>query len=203
MQITAIQQAKKDEEKVNIFLDGVFWSSFTKDDLIKFGLHKGLTLNQEEADELKKKSRVSKVKMQAFRHFSGALKSEQDIRTYLYKKELEKEAIEEIVSYLKDHAVINDEYFAERFTDIKIRAKKYSMNRIRAELKKKGVSDRIIKDIPQLRDSDEEIDAIKKYISKNSNLPQEKIIQRLLMRGFKYDVVKKALGKPIVSENDF
>jgi regulatory protein len=194
MQITAIQQAKKDEEKVNIFLDGVFWSSFTKDDLIKFGLHKGLTLSQEEADELKKKSRVSKVKMQAFRHFSGALKSEQDIRTYLYKKELEKEAIEEVVTFLKEHSVINDEYFAERFTDMKIRAKKYSMNRIRAELKKKGVSDRIIKDIPQLKDTDEELDAIQKYVSRNTNLPQEKLIQRLLMRGFKYDVIKKVLS---------
>jgi regulatory protein len=194
MQITAIQQAKKDEEKVNIFLDGVFWSSFTKDDLIKFGLHKGLTLSQEEADELKKKSRVSKVKMQAFRHFSGALKSEQDIRTYLYKKELEKEAIEEVVTFLKEHSVINDEYFAERFTDMKIRAKKYSMNRIRAELKKKGVSDRIIKDIPQLKDTDEELEAIQKYVSRNTNLPQEKLIQRLLMRGFKYDVIKKVLS---------
>jgi regulatory protein len=203
MQITAIQQAKKDEEKVNVFLDGVFWSSFTKDDLIKFGLHKGLSLNQEEADELKKKSRTSKVKMQAFRHFSGALKSEQDIRTYLYKKELDKEPTEEIVTFLKDHGVINDEYFAERFTEMKLRAKKYSMNRIRAELKKKGVSDRIIKDIPQLKDTDEELDAIRKYISKNISLPQEKLIQRLLMRGFKYDVVRKALGNPIVSESDF
>ncbi len=203
MQITAIQQAKKDEEKVNIFLDGVFWSSFTKDDLIKFGLHKGLSLSQEEADELKKKSRVSKVKMQAFRHFSGALKSEQDIRTYLYMKELEKEATEEIVSFLKEHNVINDEYFAERFTDMKIRAKKYSMNRIRAELKKKGVSDKIIKEIPQLKDTDEELEAIQKYISRNSSLPKDKLVQRLLMRGFRYDVVKKALGSPIVSENTF
>jgi SOS response regulatory protein OraA/RecX len=99
--------------------------------------------------------------------------------------------------------VINDEYFAERFTEMKLRAKKYSMNRIRAELKKKGVSDRIIKDIPQLKDTDEELDAIRKYISKNISLPQEKLIQRLLMRGFKYDVVRKALGNPIVSESDF
>lgn len=202
MQISAIQQAKKDEDKVNIFLDGVFWSSFTKDDLIKFGLHKGLELTQDEADELKKKSRVSKVKMQAFRHFSGALKSEQDLRTYLYKKELEKESTEEIVSFLKDHGVINDEYFAERFTDMKLRAKKYSMKRIRAELKKKGVSDKIIKEIPQLKDTDEELEAIQKYITRNTTLPQEKLIQRLLMRGFKYDVVKKALGNPIVSETD-
>lgn len=193
MVITSIQQAKKDELKVNVFLDGNFWSSFTKDDLIKFKLHKGLSLSEEEADELQKKSQVSKIKLQALRKYSATLKSEKDIRTYLYKKNLEPEALESVIEYLKERSVINDKYFAEKFSELKLHANKYSINRIKAELKKKGISDNIIKNIEQLNSDADETDAIKKYLDKNSTLPKQKLIQRLMMRGFKYENIKKFL----------
>ncbi len=195
MQITSIQQAKKDEEKVNVFLDGEFWSSFTKDDLVRFGLHKGLELSLQEADDLKKRSRLSKLKLQALRKYSGVLKSEKDIRTYLYKKELEKDELESVIEYLYSHNVVDDVRFAQVFTESKLRAKKYSINKIKAELKKKGISDKILREIDLLNDSNEEVESIKKYIQKNSMLPKEKLIQRLLMRGFQYSNIKPNLPK--------
>ncbi len=197
MIITSIQQAKKDEEKVNIFLDGEFWSSFTKDDLIKFGFFKGFEISIQDAEELKKKSRISKVKLQALRHYSGVLKAEKDIRTYLYKKNLEKDEIEEVIEYLNKHSIIDDQRFANAFAESKLRQKKYSINKIIAELKKKGITEEKIKKIEGLKteNTDEnQNDAIKKYIEKNPSLSKEKLIQRLLMRGFKYSSVKEALG---------
>jgi len=197
MTITSVQQAKKDEEKVNIFLDGAFWSSFTKDDLIRFKLYKGTELTPQEAEDLKKKSKISKVKLQALRHYSGVLKAERDIRTYLYKKNLEKDEIEEVIEYLHKHSIIDDERFANAFAESKLRQKKYSTNKIKAELKKKGITDDKIKKIEGLKveNLDEnQLESIKKYIEKNPNLPQEKLIKRLLMRGFKYANVKEALG---------
>ena len=72
-----------------------------EDILVKYHLHKGKELSEEEIGEIFYQEAVQKAFNQAIQYLSYRMRSEQEIYEYLRKKEFEDHIIDETVNRLK------------------------------------------------------------------------------------------------------
>src|SRR5436190_1338525 len=125
MTITQIQQAKKNEERVNIFLDDRFWVGLTKDELISFELFKGKIITKEEKIEIEKSSSLTKVMYKAVNCVQIRPRSEMEMEQYLYRKQIDKETSGQDIQKLKDKKLLSDEQFALWLVEQRLHSGRY------------------------------------------------------------------------------
>lgn len=119
-----------------------------------------------------------------------------EMRTKLERKrkqwEGEEESIDEVMAYLQEYSFINDRIYAQSVIKSLESAGK-SKRVIRNKLLQKGIPSEMIDEM-QFNESSE-IDSIRSFIAKHPQLPSEKLIRRLLYRGFSYNDIKIALSE--------
>lgn len=207
MQITSITQNKKHENLVSIFLDEVFWLGLDKNDLLKFNLYKSREINKEEKDEIEKVSQLGKVKSQILKLVSLRPRSRKEVYDNLiYKKEIASDIANNALDSMETFGYINDLNFAKWYIEMRLNSGKYGRNKIKFQLIEKGVEGKLIEiafhqlqeEKPNLFDNSEDIQKlIKKFSSTTKGKsPQEirnKIIAKLMARGFKFDEIKRLI----------
>lgn len=205
MEITSITQNKKHENLVSIFLDEAFWLGLDKNDLIKFNLHKGREITAEEKDEIEKISQLGKVKSQILKLVSLRPRSRKEIYDNLiYKKEVSSDIANKAIESMEKFGYVNDLNFAKWFIEMRLQSGKYGRNKVKFQLVEKGVEGKFIEiafhqlqdEKPHLFDNSEDIQKlIKKFSSttkgKSPHEIKNKIIAKLMARGFKYEEVRK------------
>lgn len=204
--ITLLKQAKKNLDNVHVDLDDKYWLTLSKDQIIRFSLSKGKILSTEEKIILEKESLKRKQLEKVMRFISFRPRSKKEIEDYLnYRLELVKEDLEIVISELESRNLINDEYFSDWLAKSRLESGKYGIEKIRSELFAKGVSKETInKTIQVLQEENDykdiEEESVNRYIGKYSRTSdlkdsktREKIIRRLIGKGFRYDVIKKLL----------
>ena len=163
-------------------------------------LYIGKTLSRKEIKELEDFSALEK----ALGYAMGLLKrghySEYRIREKLYNKEYEKKDIDQVISFLKRHDLINDEMFA---LDYKSYADERNLgkNRIINDLTNKGIFEKTINKL-KFSESSEKQKALKqlktlekKYASLSYENKKQHIYSALNNLGFERDVVSYALNQ--------
>lgn len=203
--ITDTFQAKKNIDRANVYLNGKFWIGISKNDLLLHNLIKGRELSEIEKHDVEKTVFNSKLINKAFAYIQLRPRSTAEVRDYLVlKKKVSEEDAQNVISYLKDHNFLSDEEFAEWFINYKTSSGINGVNKIKAELIKKGVDRKIIGSLLENISKDEEFlnnqkEKIEQFINKvrptikakDSYELKTKLIQKLLARGFKYDDIKK------------
>ena len=101
MIITALQQAKKDSNRVNLFLDNEFWICVDKNEILKFDLYKGKELSKEDKSSLEKSSKSTRALNKAYSYILRRPRSKKEITDYLSRKEIPEVTIKEIITELK------------------------------------------------------------------------------------------------------
>lgn len=200
MTITSIVQQKRNEDNVNLFLDNKFWCSISKDTLLEFHLHKGKIITPEQKEDLEKLSSENFIKEKALKYIFIRPRSRKELEDYLiYKKDFEKEVVNIVLDKLELKGSINDEEFAKWFVTQRLMNGKYGVNRIKNDLIKKGISNLIIQNVlTEEIDKDEQLEKIEVLIEKfdkeikeeDKYKKKQKIVQRLLARGFRYEDIK-------------
>ncbi len=206
--ITEITQGIRNAERVNIFVNNVFWLAMSKNDLIANKLFKGQILTEEEKKEIEEKSTDQKLLDRALLYLQLRPRSISEMRDYfIYKRKLSVEESEEILQKLIEKGLLSDEKFAEWYVTYKLSSGNNGINKIKTELLQKRVDRQIIAKILDSLQQNEEFkddqllkvsELAKKLMptikAKNSYDLRTKLIQRLLARGYKYDDIKKALA---------
>lgn len=206
--ITEITQGIRNTERVNIFVNNVFWLAMSKNDLIANKLFKGQILTEEEKKEIEEKSTDQKLLDRALLYLQLRPRSISEMRDYfIYKRKLSVEESEEILQKLIEKGLLSDEKFAEWYVTYKLSSGNNGINKIKTELLQKRVDRQIIAKILDSLQQNEEFkddqllkvsEMAKKLMqtikAKNSYDLRTKLIQRLLARGYKYDDIKKALA---------
>lgn len=207
MQITSIEQAKKNLDRVNIFLDGEFWVGLDKNELLELGLHKNKTIDVKEKKEIEDKSTKGKIKARILNYIFIRPHSKREILDHFkIKPDIQLEVLQDIINKLEEQNIISDLEFARWYIEGRLASGKHGANKIRAELMKKGVNNKFIEIAMFEKTSSEEfedkldsqiksmIEKVSKSIkAKNETDFKNKLIQRLMGRGFKFDDIKKAL----------
>lgn len=85
-------------------------------------------------------------KQLALRYLTVRMRSEQEMRQYLLKKQVPEEEIDEIIAYLYSYHYLDDRQFAESFIRDKLRFNPCGRLKIAHALKEKGVDAFTIED---------------------------------------------------------
>ncbi|MBN1869628.1 MAG: regulatory protein RecX [Candidatus Omnitrophica bacterium] len=151
--------------------------------------------NREEEDYF------SKAQNTVCRLLKFRLRSEKELQDKLKAKNLPGSVIKQTIQHLKDIGLVDDLPFARQWVCSRLK-KPFGINRIRLELKLKGVDPAAIETVIQETTGQyDELDVVtrlaQRQASKYKNIDHEKIRQRvygyLQRRGFSTNVILKAI----------
>ena len=268
--VTDLRVGVRDENRVNVFLDGHFAFSLTIEQVADFKLKRGTILTEDEISRIQKASDFGKLFQRSLEYALSRPHSEREIRDYLKRKKMKREVeqkrydsfverlesdpeyrekvkeirsnvreknkklsekdftednrfeyvgraktglptkpgaaisdedIEAVIDKLIDMRIIDDENFARYFVSNRNQIKGTSEKELMMELKNKGVSDAIIREVlsedefgEKIRDDKVEI---MKMIEKKRRRGYDdvKLTQYLLRQGFSYDLIRESLSQ--------
>lgn len=89
--VTDLRVGVRDENRVNVFLDGRFAFSLTIQQMADFKLKRGLILSEDEISRIQKASDFGKLFQRSLEYALSRPHSEQEIRDYLKRKKMKRE----------------------------------------------------------------------------------------------------------------
>lgn len=205
MKITRLKRGVRNTQKIAIYVDSKYTFSVLESILVDENLYIDREITEEDLDRIRDLSESLELKYKLINLISRRPRSEKEIQQYLTKQNIRNNS-EKIIKILKDDGYIDDTKFAKWWIDQRVAFKNKSINEIRSELLGKGISSDIIEAaIGDVELSDGEIKSIKLLAEKKKRLLvhknltteqfNEKIIQYLLRKGFRWELIQKALEK--------
>lgn len=199
--ITKIEVQKKNKDRVNIYIDDKYAFAAFVDVVINQGIKKGMELDADILQKIDFEEHRRKCKNAAIKIVERSAKTEKQVIDKLKEKEYSDDAIKYAVDFLNEYGFINDRLYAKSFAHDKLM--KNGTNKIKFELRRKGISDDIIKETLNDINDDEEIEnavsiAEKKYVQilrreSDKYKIKNKLYTFLAGRGYSFDTVKKVV----------
>ncbi len=200
MSIITSVTAQKNQKRVNIFLDGEYSFSLDLDNFGQLGLKVGRELNQEEINEIIKKSELQKALDKTLNFAMRRPRSNKEIKDYFRRNEIDISIHQNIIDRLIRLELLDDQKFAKWWVEQRLQFKNKSKKDITFELKQKGIDSQTIKNI--LDDSEiDELKIAKELIKKRSykwqkydeKIRKQKISQYLAGKGFNWDIINNVV----------
>lgn len=206
-QITAIKPQKKGK-KINIFLDGKFAFSLSRDSLINLNLKEGQVLQNSEIQKIIKENEIGEILEKVFRFLSYRPRSEQEIKNYLNKKEVGEETQKIILQRLKESNFLDDLEFARWLVRQRSQRKPKGRLFLKNELLQKGVKPELVNEVLKERTPSEEMShaeslAKKKLVQLKGQgylEKKQKLFSYLSRRGFDFETITQAIDKLLKKE---
>ena len=137
-----------------------------------------------------------KQKTKVLKYILYKKRSEQEIRNK-FSKELEEDLLEDIIEYLKEAKYINDKEYIEKTINNFMILKNLSIREIQYKLLAKGINKTDLEDyIYENREELEEYEtksASNIIYKKSGSMEIEEIKQYLIKKGYKPEIVKRAI----------
>lgn len=191
--------------RVNISLSQSGLIQTTKEIFSRLGLNVGDKISDEEILSLKYFTLLSNAKHTANRLLAIRDHSVYEIRRKLLQKKFPPKIIDEVIKSLFDVNLLNDELFAEKFTEELISRKKFGPSRIRIELSKRGIANEIIDQMLNkyfAEKNDTKIllrNTAEKYLKKGKDLSNKnelaKLYNYLSRSGFDYSLIRECVSE--------
>lgn len=192
-QISRLVAGKKNPGRINVYLDGVFAFALSLDEVVKNGLKKGKELTDDQVKVLKKTDALNWVYAKILNFLSFRPRTEFEVRTRLKKYDVtDAISTDWIINKLTDQGYLSDFSFAKWFVESRTHNRPRSKRHLTSELRARGVDISIINQV--LTETDE-THSLEQLIAKKRTLSRDKLLQYLLRRGFKYDLVQAKLDE--------
>lgn len=190
--VTAIKQQKRNPQRVNIYLDGVYAFPLAK--IVAAWLKVGQELSPDKIAELKGADDGEKAFQRALNFISYRPRSQAEVERNLRKHEVTEEVIPGIVERLKTGGLLNDQDFARRWVEDRAAFRPRGAYALRVELRQKGLSDEVIEQaVAGLDQQSLARQAAQRKLRQLSDLDWQqfrtKLSAFLSRRGFGYDIV--------------
>lgn len=203
MKITKIETQKKNDERVNIYIDEEFAFGLSLELVYTHSLKKGMEIDPSFLNNILLKEEQIKANNVALRYLGYRMRAEKEIRDRLYKDDFDEDIIDNSIDYLQKNGLIDDYEFAKAFTLDKININKYGPQRIRYDLYQKGIDRDIIDKVLSKDDNEYErcLEAGEKkiysYRKDDNQSKYRKLSAFLQRRGFSYAVIRDVLRELI------
>jgi regulatory protein len=199
--ITKIEVQKKRKNRVSIFLDGEFFCGVPVALVPKLDLFQGKVVDEKEISQLVDKKLIEEAKQKIVRLFNRRMYSEKEITDKLRSKAYEDRIIDAVIRDLKAISLIDDLAFAKAFVSDRLHLKPQGSFRIAYELRKKGISEKIIQQtFSEQHVAETELERAlaiaKKRLHVLSSIKDKRTKKRRLhnflsRRGFSFQVIKE------------
>ncbi|HHX17095.1 MAG TPA: hypothetical protein GX725_04225 [Mollicutes bacterium] len=207
MKITNIK--KMSGGKYKISLDNKKDMTLYEDVIIKNILLSGKNVDDNLMNKITKDNNEAMIYNQSLKYISLRIRSEEELKIYLNKKNYDEKDIEKTIEKLKKAGYINDQLFAASYTNDKINLTNDGPNKIRQNLTNLKVEETIISNV--ISNIDEEIISnkidklINKQIKANKKysgfILKNKILNYMINLGYDKDEVLKKLESIDFSNN--
>ncbi|MEP6710288.1 MAG: RecX family transcriptional regulator [Candidatus Saccharibacteria bacterium] len=214
MKITSISSQQKNNNRMNVMVDGKYRFSLDVFQVADLGIRVNKDYTDEELTELETESQFGKLYARALEYCLMRPHSAKEVRDYLYRKtrtvklrskktgELyDKPGVSTFITTrvfdrLLEKGYIDDEKFARYWIENRNLTKGASSRKLTSELRSKGVEQMIISKFLSESDRSDDDEIMKIINKKRSRYPDEqKLIQYLARQGFGYDDIKTALSE--------
>ena len=194
--ITALTAQKRNEERLNVYLDGKFAFGLAVE--AAAGLRVGQAVSPEEIAELKDRDRFAQAKDRALRYLSYRPRSESEVLWNLRQKGYEDDLIAGVIHYLIERQLLDDEAFAAYWVEQRETFKPRSRLALRQELRQKGIARAVIEAaVAEVDEAGAAKRAAEKRARRWRHLPYEEFRKKmggyLQRRGFGYDITRTTI----------
>lgn len=145
--ITKIEMQKRNKDRYNLYIDDKFFMGISEDTLINLNLYKDKKIMKEDLEKLIIEEEYSKAYSYSLYFLGFRMRSEKEIRDKLKEKEYTEIIIDDVVEKLKEFGYVNDYLFSEALVRTRINSNKYGINRIKNDLRNKGIQSDIINNV--------------------------------------------------------
>ena len=208
MKITGITAQTKNDNRVNVMVDGTFRFSLDIFQVSDLGIRIGKDYTEEELLELEAESQFGKLYGRALEYCLMRPHSAKEVREYLYRKTRDTrtktggikkgvpiEVTHRVFERLVEKGYIDDEKFARYWVENRSVTKGASRRKLIAELRAKGVESSLVERLWQDSERSDEDELQKIIAKKRGRYPDDqKFMQYLARQGFSYDDIKQALS---------
>jgi regulatory protein len=192
--VTALKVQKKNQDRVNVYLDGRF--AFGLPAIVAAGLKPGQSLSEAEVQSLQEQGTMESAYNRTLDYLSYRPRSRAEVVTYLQKRDVAQSQIDEIVERLERSGLVDDEAFARFWVENRERFRPRGPRALRYELRGKGVSSEVIEQALAMVDPTESAyRAAEKKARQLGHTDQptfyRKLVEYLARRGFGYEVARQ------------
>jgi regulatory protein len=196
--ITALTAQKRNQERVNVFLDGQY--AFSLPLITAVSLKIGQPLSPDEIERLQAEDLFEKAKASAVRLLTYRPRSVAEIERHLRSKGYDDLLIAQVVEQLQTADLLDDEAFGRYWREQRETFKPRSSRALRQELQQKGMERALIDEV--LMDMDETAaarQAALKQAQRWAGLPETefrlKLGRFLQRRGFDYETIREVTAE--------
>jgi regulatory protein len=198
--ITALKTGKRDQKKVNLFLDGSFAFSVEKEAALNEGLQVGVELTGPRLDALMRTLQKSRCLDAAYRFLAYRPRSEAELKERLARRGFLPGDIEAALVRLREQGFTNDSEFARFWTENRSTFSPRSRSLTRSELHKKGVADDIIREaVSEIDEAETAYRAAQTKMRRFAALDFPEFRHRLgnflRRRGFGYETISRTVKR--------
>lgn len=199
MIVTAIERQRRGR-RINLYLDGHFALSLSREILVQAGLHQGMTLDEKGLAELRQADLRLRAREAALRLLSYRPRSQAEMRQRLQRHGLPPDVIEEVLAHLSQQGLLNDQEFTRFWVESRGLSGKRGGRRLSQELQAKGVEREIIlQELANLPEEEAALAAARQRLPRLAGLDYATFRRRLnaflLRRGFGYDIAKHVVER--------
>lgn len=213
--ITALVAQKRNSSRVSVFLDGEFAFGCERDIIEQFHLAKGQELSAETLKVLQAEEHTMQLKQAAYRYISYKPRTSAQVRQKILLLGYTEAEVAFALQFLEDLGYLNDDKYARLYIHDAQKLKHYSLNRIRLELKKRGLpKDTIERAIhetisPEDQQSEEQANVKRAAEKKLRSIQhhdkkkrQQLLIAYLQRQGFSWSIIKPVLAELMDTTDD-
>lgn len=206
--VTAIKP-QKSKKRVNVYLDGKFAFGIDFDNLVKFKIKEGDFIDDLQVEAIIIASQIQKIWDKLLRFSALRPRSEKEIRDWFRRKKVPEVLRAKYLKKLKKLGFAGDIKFARFWVEQRLSFRPKPRIVLRQELRQKGVSEEIIKEVLssfEVNELKQAKELIKKASLRWKGLSEvefkNKATAFLLRRGYSLEVVKEALSSLLKNLKD-
>jgi regulatory protein len=198
--ITRLVKAKTREKRVKIYLDGRYAFTLLTETILKEGLRTGQELTAAQVEALTGKDRFQRSLNTAVRLLGYRPRSEAEIRQHLQRHGFDEASTAETLAILKDRGLVDDVAFARFWIENRESFRPRSQRLAGLELRRKGLSDDIIRQVTGEIDERESAyraaqARMRHLATKDDDDFRRRLGGYLARRGFGYEIIEQTINR--------
>ena len=192
-QITALKVQKRNPNRVNVFLDGVF--AFGVSRIVAAWLKVGQELNEEKIQSLQQNDAQEVAFQNALKVISYRPRSIHEVQNKLQEKGFDETVVRLVIERLKETGLVEDKEFAQAWIENRTVFRPRSRRLMALELRQKGVPDEVVQNalVDAVDDETLAYQSAIRYVRRLKRLEwlefRKKLSAHLIHRGFSFEII--------------
>nr|WP_251025649.1 MULTISPECIES: recombination regulator RecX [unclassified Exiguobacterium] len=205
VKIAKFTTQKKNQDRLNVFIEREgkeeFAFAIDVDVFIKYGLTKGMELEDDFVHDVLEAEEIQKAYKLAINYLSYRMRAISEVRDYLVKKELSESAIKHAITRLIEQRYLNDEEFAKAYVQTKFNTSPSGPIKIKRELEQLRIPTDVVESVLESISHEDLVEKAGKFVKRkqletnrrSATEVQQRIQQTLMQRGFTFDIISEAI----------